>query len=120
MALNAITSIFIRESQMEIIDTGEEIQCNHGGRIRILCPASSQGLWAGSRSRKSHGIDLPVEPLKVYNMADTLVLEFWPAYLRENTFLSFKVNRFWVMCYDGNCYCYLLSYFSRVQLHVTP
>lgn len=39
MALNAIISILMRESQMEIIDTGEEIN-NHGDRTRILCPAA--------------------------------------------------------------------------------
>ena len=64
--------------------------------------SSSQGLWAAFRSWRSHGRDSPVEPLKVGSTADTLVLDLWPAKLRDNTFLSLKVTRLWIMCYDGD------------------
>ena len=64
--------------------------------------SSSQGLWAAFRSWRSRGRDSPVEPLKVGSTADTLVLDLWPAKLRDNTFLSLKVTRLWIMCYDGD------------------
>lgn len=51
--------------------------------------------------REGHGTDCPLEPPDRTNPADTLISDFKPQELSENTFLLFSATWFGGICYGG-------------------
>lgn len=70
-ALNATTSVLIRERQKEIRQK-EEDQCDHKGKDRSDV-TTSYGMLAAIRSWKQ-GMDSPLEPPEGAQPADTAML----------------------------------------------